>query len=640
MKKIILAVFTLLAATAIACGFNFSTANISEVTLAKDEAGAEPATVFDQDDTIYAVIQVANAPDDTKTKAVWTAVEAEGVEPNFVIEETEYVGSDVSYFSLSNDQLWPVGRYKVDIYLNDELNRTLEFEVEGDVAAAEPPPATEPEAAPTEEPTAEPTEEATEEPTAEPTEEPATEPTEEAMAEPLEEGVLFAETFDSDANGWATGEFEDDLSQREILIEDGRYVFDLQAVETVYAEEVLPDQTFSDFILTVEATPSGQGEHYSYGVIFRLDAEGNGYAFEVGNDGLYSVMRYDGEWTALQDWTLTEAIIPGETNELTVAAEGNTMSFYVNGQGLTMVEDETVAEGQIGLVVEIFEEGESASVEFDNLVVREPGTLDLPDIEVPEALALQEEPYTHPSGAFSFAVPEGWEILNEDANSGSVGTETAAVGTAFTNPGGVYSEEEFQAFIDNFTESFISSFATSHEIIEQTPQPDDSIYVAATFESEDGPGQVDMFFEQRDTVVFVFYLLTTTYDEVLPTWNEIIGTYSVDPEAALAAAPAPAQPAQEPVAPAAPTPPPPPPGPSVPAGKGIMLFRNNTGVDFIIDVIGPTNDSKVIPPQSSHEFVLDPGQYTINGHSPGGDYVINAYSFEIAVGQVFPIDLN
>jgi hypothetical protein len=72
----------------------------------------------------------------------------------------------------------------------------------------------------------------------------------------------------------------------------------------------------------------------------------------------------------------------------------------------------------------------------------------------------------------------------------------------------------------------------------------------------------------------------------------------------------------------------------------LFIFINNTGVDFVIDVIGPTNDSKVVPPNSSQQFVLDPGHYIINGHSPGGDWRIDAYSFDIAAGQVFPLNLN
>jgi len=33
-------------------------------------------------------------------------------------------------FSLSNDYLWPIGIYKADIYMNDVLTTTLEFQVQ------------------------------------------------------------------------------------------------------------------------------------------------------------------------------------------------------------------------------------------------------------------------------------------------------------------------------------------------------------------------------------------------------------------------------------------------------------------------------------------------------------------------------
>jgi hypothetical protein len=64
-------------------------------------------------------------------KASWTAVSVEGEEPNLLIDETELTGGDGAYsFSLSNDSDWPVGDYKVDIYINDELDQTLTFNVQ------------------------------------------------------------------------------------------------------------------------------------------------------------------------------------------------------------------------------------------------------------------------------------------------------------------------------------------------------------------------------------------------------------------------------------------------------------------------------------------------------------------------------
>jgi hypothetical protein len=131
MKKSFTFLIALLILTALACSFNVSTANISEATLAKDPDGTQPTTTFTQDEVFYCVVELANAPDDTKVKASWTAVEAEAMAPDFLIDEAELTSGDGTLtFDLTNDSLWPVGKYKVDLYLNDKLDRTLEFQVQ------------------------------------------------------------------------------------------------------------------------------------------------------------------------------------------------------------------------------------------------------------------------------------------------------------------------------------------------------------------------------------------------------------------------------------------------------------------------------------------------------------------------------
>jgi hypothetical protein len=131
-SKAILLFVLMLALAGLACGFSASTANISAAFMSLDEAGAQRTTTYAQTDTtFYAQVQLDNAPDDTVVKAVWTAVSAEGTDPNFVIDETSLTsGSAPLTFSLTNDGLWPVGGYKVDIYLNDELTNTLAFTVQ------------------------------------------------------------------------------------------------------------------------------------------------------------------------------------------------------------------------------------------------------------------------------------------------------------------------------------------------------------------------------------------------------------------------------------------------------------------------------------------------------------------------------
>ncbi len=121
-----------LALAALACSGTISTANIKSARLSANESGDPETTVFKQDDfTVYCIVKLANAPSDTVVKAVWTAVDVEGVAPNTLIDQSELTSGDAELtFTLTNDQLWPVGQYKVDLYLNDKLDRTLEYRVE------------------------------------------------------------------------------------------------------------------------------------------------------------------------------------------------------------------------------------------------------------------------------------------------------------------------------------------------------------------------------------------------------------------------------------------------------------------------------------------------------------------------------
>lgn len=462
MKKSILFVFTLLILTALACSFNFSSAKINDAKMAKDADGAQPTSTFGQDEPFYCVVQLANAPDDTKIKAVWTAVEVQGVDPNLKLGEKELTsGGGQLNFSYTNDQgkLWPTGKYKVDLYLNDKLDRTLDFQVEAAAVAAEPTPTS----APTSEPTATP------EPTNTPTAEPTAEPTEEVVAESTAEA-------------------------------------------------------------TIEPTKNAAGDL------------------------------------------------------------------------LQMPTAEPTAESKY------------------------------------PPLPFKAEPYVHPSKAFTFALPESFKGIAGDKTSVSFGDDRSVVGVAFLNAGAKFSDKDMQDFISAFTNSFMANFSEDHKVLEQKTTSDGSIFEAASYKSKNGDGDADFIFEQRDTIVFVIYFVTTAYDEMEATWHKIIESYSVDAKAALVVVPkagdgvpsAEPTPAPKPKPTAAPKPA----GPSIPAGKGMLTYANKTDVDFVIDVIGPTNTSQVVPPGQTKQFILDPGHYHINAHSAGGKYYVPPYEFDIAAGQL------
>ena len=131
----------LIAVIAAGCNFSVSTANITNATLSKDVTGStfdpvDPTTTFPVDQpVIHLVAKVANAPEGTKVKSVWTAVDVGEVAPaNTKVAETEIVlNSDGNaHFTLSipTSGAWPAGKYKVDIYLNDKLDRTLEYTIQ------------------------------------------------------------------------------------------------------------------------------------------------------------------------------------------------------------------------------------------------------------------------------------------------------------------------------------------------------------------------------------------------------------------------------------------------------------------------------------------------------------------------------
>lgn len=126
----ILLVVAVLIGAALACEFSASTASIGNAYTTANPDSGSATTVFAPDQVFYAIVELKNAPDDTTVKAVWTAVNVEGVEPNFYITEATLSSGDGTLtFELSNDNLWPGGQYKVDLYLNDKLDRTLTFEV-------------------------------------------------------------------------------------------------------------------------------------------------------------------------------------------------------------------------------------------------------------------------------------------------------------------------------------------------------------------------------------------------------------------------------------------------------------------------------------------------------------------------------
>jgi CHASE1-domain containing sensor protein len=137
MKKIapILLAVLALVFSSIACQALSTEMSLENLRMAFDEDGTQVTSTFSATDIFYAVADLKNAPQGTVVKSVWTAVNVENTDPGLEFQEqtidiTEENFSGTIYFQLSNDDGWPAGLYRVDVYLNDTLSQSLEFNVE------------------------------------------------------------------------------------------------------------------------------------------------------------------------------------------------------------------------------------------------------------------------------------------------------------------------------------------------------------------------------------------------------------------------------------------------------------------------------------------------------------------------------
>jgi hypothetical protein len=163
---------------------------------------------------------------------------------------------------------------------------------------------------------------------------------------------------------------QDDVGSSAIVNE--QLVITLAAPNTVqYA--TLDGRVFGDFVLEVDTWQRAGPPESSYGILFRVQEDGQFYRFDITGNGLYMIERrgLDGSWTRLlPDWTPSPAIGQGlnVANRLKVIAAGPSLTFYANDVLLTQLTDDTLAAGGIALDAGTFG-GANLQASFDNLTV-------------------------------------------------------------------------------------------------------------------------------------------------------------------------------------------------------------------------------------------------------------------------------
>lgn len=144
MKKIYLLLLLLLAGILTAAcdsgdNGNSGPAALSTVNLGKGYESStgqvtNPTVAFSPTDTFHCVIELTSAPAGTVVRTVWTTVNAKDASGNEIkdtlLEEVTSTPQNGNRFidaSPAPKTPWPVGKYKVEIFLNNVSVRTLNF---------------------------------------------------------------------------------------------------------------------------------------------------------------------------------------------------------------------------------------------------------------------------------------------------------------------------------------------------------------------------------------------------------------------------------------------------------------------------------------------------------------------------------
>lgn len=109
---------------------------IQNIYMAKDDGsgkyGAKTDSFSPSDRKVYCVAELNDSTAGTKIKFVWHIVDAGGSKDE-KIKEIEYTTSALEnkvngHLTLPQD--WPKGKYKVEAYINGNLDKTLDYTVE------------------------------------------------------------------------------------------------------------------------------------------------------------------------------------------------------------------------------------------------------------------------------------------------------------------------------------------------------------------------------------------------------------------------------------------------------------------------------------------------------------------------------
>lgn len=180
------------------------------------------------------------------------------------------------------------------------------------------------------------------------------------------DNIILTDDFSSSSSGWEVGEY--DIG--DVGYENGYYFVTSNSNQPMWGASM---RNYQDVVIEVDVSQYSGPDNNGFGVVCRLQEEGDGYYFAISGDGYYSISINTDDFYDLVTWESSGAINLGtSTNNMVVSCIGSRLTLEVNGTVLAEATDSTFSSGDIGLFAGTFEENTLAEVHFDNLVLRRP----------------------------------------------------------------------------------------------------------------------------------------------------------------------------------------------------------------------------------------------------------------------------
>jgi hypothetical protein len=185
---------------------------------------------------------------------------------------------------------------------------------------------------------------------------------------------VIEDSFDDRGVNWTTHLLHEGhlISERAFL--DGRYRWEMEALDEVFTYLLRGRYVATDFYLAVEADQVGGPDSSGYGLLFRVVDSGHFLYFGINESaGEFAFLKYyDGEWTPLIEPTYTPAIRQDGPNRLVVEADGLRYMLSINDRSVGEAEDDELVAGDVGLMVDLCTPHVTNVFEFDNFELRLP----------------------------------------------------------------------------------------------------------------------------------------------------------------------------------------------------------------------------------------------------------------------------